>query len=78
MKPGEKVVKQNKEYKHQSGEQPNNVANRFLADCRGEVVIVYFGEAAMHAGKLEEFDLYSFVVDGSLFFKGPGVWIQRS
>ena len=75
-KPGEKTAKQNREHKHALGEHPNNVANKWLADHRGKQVIVYVAKEVVMAGHLEAFDLYSFTVNGALFFKGPGVWIQ--
>lgn len=76
--PGEKTTEQNRDYKHAMGEQPNNVANKWLAEHRGQQVVVYVGREAVNAGVLEAFDLYSFVVNGALFFKGPGVWIQQA
>lgn len=75
-RPGEKTAQQNREHKHALGEHPNNVANKWLAAHRGKQVVVYVGKHQAHAGELEGFDLYSFTVDGCLFFKGPGVWIR--
>lgn len=76
MKPGEKTTEQNRAYKHAMGEQPNHVANKWFAEHRGKYVAVHFGLESITAGTLESFDLYSFVVGGYLFFKGPGVWIE--
>ena len=75
MKPGEKTTQQNKDYKHAMGDQPNNVANKYLATHRGKSVTVTTNGQVV-AGVLEAFDVYSCVVDGCLFFKGPGVWIR--
>jgi len=76
MKPGEKTAKQNRAHKHALGDQPNNVANKYLSGHRGQQVVIYFGREQILAGELEAFDLYSFTVDGCLVFKGPGVWIR--
>lgn len=76
MKPGEKTVERNRDYKHALGEQPNRVANKWLVDHRGTDVIVHHAGFCV-SGVLEAFDLYSLVVSGVLVFKGPGVWIEE-
>lgn len=78
MKPGEKVEQQNREHKHALGESPNTVANKWLSAARGERVEVHVGKEMVWFGVLEAFDLYSFQVNGALFFKGPGVWIRSA
>jgi len=82
MKTGDKVVRQNKAHKHAMGSSANGVANKFLADLRGEWVAVGWAgnENSRINGKLLGFDLYSLLIESDhgpvLVFKGPGIAVK--